>query len=487
MLNLKPLTILHSNDLHGDFLAKEIDKDLAGGVSLLSGYVQQQRKESPNLIYCIAGDMLQGSLIDSEFKGISTIQIMNVLSPDVVAIGNHETDYGLTHLLFLERCARFPIVNANIFIKNPLTRLFTPHKFIKIDGMRIMFIGLITADVMSSIKSDNLISSLININDAAAEVGRICNAYRNTDVDFTVLLTHIGFEEDKALAALLDPRWGVDVIIGGHSHTVLEQPALVNNILIAQAGVGTKHIGRFDVIVNTDTNSVHSFTWQLLPINEKNCPRDEAMELLLNSFKETTDQKYGSPLSRLRRKYTHPDRYRETELGNLFSDAFATMTSVDVFLYGSGSIRTEYMQPLVTLGELLQTVPFKGKLHQLVFTGAQLKQAWRYILREEAFTSDHTEFFQVSNRLRMTWSREKQDFDRFEFDGKPVVDERTFLVGLQSFHRDNIDTSLGIPLAEVLANGPEAIIATNEQEVLIEFFSENNFNRTAVDGRITVK
>ncbi|MDR2035136.1 MAG: bifunctional metallophosphatase/5'-nucleotidase [Coriobacteriales bacterium] len=486
MKNLKPLTILHSNDLHGDFMAEEIDKDLAGGVSLLSGYVQQQRKEAPNLIYCIAGDMLQGSLIDAEFKGISTIEIMNTLAPDVVTLGNHETDYGLTHLLFLERCARFPIVNANIFIKNPLTRLFTPHKFFKIDGMRIMFIGLITEEVMASIKSDNLISSLINVNDAAAEVGRICNAYRNIDVDFTILLTHIGFEEDKRLAALLDPNWGVDLIIGGHSHTILEEPVKINNILITQAGVGTKHLGRFDIIVNTDSNDVHSFSWQLLDINEKNCPKDEAMELLLSSYKEQTDEKYGHALSRLRRKYTHPSRYQETELGNLFADAFAAQTGVDLMLYGSGSIRTETMQPLVTLGVLLETVPFKGKLHQLIFTGAQLKQVWRHILREETFLSDHTEFFQLSHRLRIAWSRAKQDFECFEYDGKPVIDDATFLVGLQSFHRDNLETSLGITLEEVLANGSEAVIATNEQDVIIEYFSQHSMNRSRVDGRLTV-
>lgn len=486
MLNLKELTILHSNDMHGDFLAANVDEDLVGGMTLLSGYVQDQREKTHNLIYCIAGDMLQGSLIDTEFKGISTIEIMNTLAPDLVSLGNHETDYGLTHLLFLERCARFPIVNANIFIKNPYTRLFTPHKFIKKDGMRIMFIGLITEEVMAGIKSDNLISSLIDVQDAAAEVGRICNSYRNIDVDFTVLLTHIGFEEDKKLAALLDPNWGVDVIIGGHSHTILEEPVLVNNILIAQAGVGTKQIGRFDFVVNTDTNDVHSFTWELIPINDKTCPRDEAMELLLSNFKEQTDQKYGHVLGRLPRTLTHPSRYQETELGDLFADAFASMTGVDVMLLGSGSIRTVTMQPLVTLGEIMQTTPYHGKLYQLTLTGTQLKQAWRYILREEAFDGEHTEFFQVSERLHMTWNRQKQDFEIFEFDGSPVVGERTFLVALQDFHFSNIETSLGLSLEEIEANGEVVIIATDEQEVLIEYFSKYTPEREDIDGRLTI-
>ena len=137
MPELKKLTILHSNDLHGDFLAEEIDRQLIGGVSMLSGYVNQVRAEEQNSIYCIAGDMFRGSVIDSEFRGISTIEIMNMLSPDVVTIGNHEIDYGIAHLLFLEKCAKFPIINANLHITTNNARLFPSHHIFEIDGMRI--------------------------------------------------------------------------------------------------------------------------------------------------------------------------------------------------------------------------------------------------------------------------------------------------------------------------------------------------------------
>ncbi len=72
MKHLKKLTLLHSNDLHGDFLVEKVDDKLVGGVSMLSGYVNKVRREEENVIYAIAGDMFQGSLIDSEFKGVST-------------------------------------------------------------------------------------------------------------------------------------------------------------------------------------------------------------------------------------------------------------------------------------------------------------------------------------------------------------------------------------------------------------------------------
>ena len=78
MKNLKKLTLLHSNDMHGDFLAEEVDDNLVGGVSMLSGYVNKVRNEEKNTLYCIAGDMFRGSVIDSEFQGLSTIEIMNI-------------------------------------------------------------------------------------------------------------------------------------------------------------------------------------------------------------------------------------------------------------------------------------------------------------------------------------------------------------------------------------------------------------------------
>ena len=140
--NIKKLTILHSNDLHGDFLAEKIDEKLIGGVSMLSGYVGKVREEEQNTIYCIAGDMFRGSVIDSEFRGISTIEIMNMLAPDVVTIGNHEIDYGIAHLLFLEKCAKFPIINANLHIATNNARLFKSHLILEIDGMKILFIGI---------------------------------------------------------------------------------------------------------------------------------------------------------------------------------------------------------------------------------------------------------------------------------------------------------------------------------------------------------
>ena len=459
MKQTKKITILHSNDLHGDFLAEQVDKDLVGGVSMLSGYIEKIRAEEPNTIYAIAGDMFRGSVIDSEYKGLSTIEIMNALAPDVVTIGNHEVDYGIAHLLFIEKCARFPIINANLYIKNTPTRLFTPYKILRIDGMNILFIGIITQDVINQTKSESLVGSFVDTAAAAAEVGKICNAHNSIDIDFTVLLTHIGFEEDKHLAQQLDPAWGVDLIIGGHSHTLPDHAVEENGVVIAQAGTGTDQIGRFDIVVDTDNNCIDSYTWRTVPITAETCPRNPAMEKVLEQFTSQVDQKYSHVVGRFRRELTHPERTRETELGNLFAD-------------------------------IIEGFPYDDGVFMFKVTGRQLRQMLHYMMREEAF-SGHTEFYQLPSTLRLRYDRQKGDFDYFTYCGKEVgkeiSDDALFTVGLQNYHFRNMESFFNISYDTVCAIQKPRSVATSCQDILMEYFREHEMLDSVVDGRMTIK
>ena len=184
-------------------------------------------------------------------------------------------------------------------------------------------------------------------------MGKICNAYKDDDIDLTILLTHIGFESDKELAAMLEPEWGVDMIIGGHSHTILEQPAVVNDILIVQAGTGTDQIGRFDIIVDDDTNKIVAWQWQLIPVNDDLAQPDPALQKFIDSYKDVVDRKYGSIVCRFAQTLTHPRREEETPLGNLFADVFAARGGADVVFIGSGSIRGTELGPLGDAGRSL--------------------------------------------------------------------------------------------------------------------------------------
>ena len=473
MKRYKKLTLLHSNDLHGDFFSEETGDATIGGASRLSGYVSKVRAEEDNVIYAIAGDMFRGNIIDAEYKGISTIEIMNMISPDVVTIGNHETDYGLAHLLFLEKCARFPIINANLFIKTNMSRLFKPHHIVEIDGMKILFIGVVTEAVLANTKNEGLIGSFVDISEAAQEVGRICNTYNAIDIDYTVLLTHIGFEEDKKLAELLDPAWGVDVIIGGHSHTYIEKPEVVNNILIVQAGVGTDQIGRFDLVIDTQNNCTHKWKWECISINDKNSPRDLKLEELINGYKGETDLKYGRVITRLNRELTHPDRYKETELGDLFADILKDSLALDIMLLGSGSIRKEKLGPIVTVQDLSEIFPYDDSIHLVHVTGKQLKHMLLHMLRDEAFEGDHTEFYQFSDGLHVKYNLKIKTMEEFTFEGKKIKDDDEFKLGLQKYHYNNIEDGFDITLEELEKNGKSKIIATSCKDVLEEYLSAN--------------
>ena len=487
MKNLKKLTLLHSNDMHGDFLAEQIDERLVGGVSLLSGYVNKVRREEKNVIYAIAGDMFRGSVIDSEYKGTSTIGIMNLMGPDVATIGNHEVDYGLAHLLFLEKCADFPIINANLHIKSNGRRMFRPFWIAHIDGMKILFIGIITEEVLAATKNDELIGSFVDIGEAAREVDNICNAYNAIDIDFTVLLTHIGFEEDKKLAALLDPDWGVDVIIGGHSHTKLEEPAKVNDIYIVQAGTGTDEIGRFDIMVDTDLNAIDTFTWRMVPIDDMHCPRDEELERFIQHYKSVTSEKYDRIITRFSCELTHPKRNQETALGDLIADILRDSFGIDLMLMGSGAIRSYSLGPVVHYADLVECLPYDDAVYMLKVTGTQLERMIRHILRDEAFQGEHTEFYQFSHGMRIVWSRSGQVFRELTLDGEVLHADRLYSVAMQKYHYNNLKPFLNITLEEAEQNGKIRVLSTSARDVVEEYLTVNQHLSREVEGRLVVE
>ncbi len=482
------LTILHSNDMHGDFLAEAqgASGKLIGGLALLSGYIDQVRREEKNVIYAISGDMLQGSVIDSEFKGVSTIEIMNYLAPDVATLGNHEVDYGLPQLLFLEKMATFPIVNANLYIKKHHRRLMQPHVILDVDGYKVMFIGIITEAVMASIMKDSQIGTLVGLEDAAVEVGRICDAYKHDDIDLTVLLTHIGFESDKELAAMLNPEWGVDLILGGHSHTLLEQPESVNDILIAQANVGTDQIGRFDLTVSDEGNRIVDWKWELVPIVAGDIQPDANLEAFIDSYRQVVDAKYNTVLCRTAQKLTHPQRTTETALGNLFADIFAENANCQVALIGSGAIRLQEMGPVVTLRDLMQVFPYEDTFTRFTITGEQLGGIFSHIMRPENRTGEG-ECYQVNSGVRAVYNDSARQLEVLEVDGRPVEDAEPYTIGLVGYHVQNAEANLNLSFDALTALGGAKTAATSMHTVVEEYLrGHQNLNRQ-VEGRLVYR
>ncbi len=487
-MNTKRFTILHSNDMHGDFLA-ELEagtEDMVGGLSLLSGYINQVRAEEKNVIYTISGDMVQGSIIDSEYKGISTIEIMNYLSPDCASLGNHELDYGLPQLLFLDKMANFPIINANMYIKKYNKRLMMPYLIKNIDGFDILFIGIVTETVMDALKLDNHIGTFICLEDAATEIGRICDAYKNDDIDLTVLLTHIGLESDKQLAAILKPEWGVDIILGGHSHSYMEQPEVINNILIAQAAVGTNQIGRFDLLVDDDTNAIIDWKWQLIPIDSDHIKPDLELHKFIESYKSVVDAKYNTLLCRMSKVLTHPNREVETEIGNLIADIFAENANLDVSFIGSGSIRMKELGPVVTLKDLKQLFPYDDTFSRYTVTGAQLHAIFSHIMRKENRNGEG-ECYQVNRGVHAVYDEVFNRLVSLDIGDNPVELDQSYQIGLQSYHSTNSEENLGITMEDLSRLNPPKVLASSMQAVIDEYLREHQAIKRNVEGRLVYR
>lgn len=485
-MRTKKFTVLHSNDIHGDFLAqptKEQRKKYVGGLALLSGYINTVRGEEENVLYVIAGDMVQGSLIDAEYKGISTMEIINYLAPDVAALGNHEFDYGLPHLLFLEKMANFPIVNANLYIKQYNKRLMRPYLIINKAGFDVLFTGIITEKVIDSIRMDKLIGSFVTLEEASAEVGKITNAYKNDDIDLTILVTHIGIDSDVQLAKLLNPQWGVDMIIGGHSHTFMEHPLRVNNVLIAQGGTGTDQVGRFDITVDDDTNSIVDYTWKLVRIDSTRVTPDKMLEEYIGSFQKEVDRKYSTIVTKLAQQLTHPKREEETSLGNLIADAFGEIAESDVMLVGAGSVRVKEMGPLVTLRDLRSCFPYDDTLTKYTITGAQLKKIFAHIMRPDNRNGEG-ECYQVNAKVRAVYGDSRRNLVSLAVDGVPVSNTQWYTVCMQGFHFSNAAVYLNVTQEELTESGKTKVVATSAQQALEEYLRNHQNMKKTVEGRL---
>lgn len=480
------VTILHSNDMHGDFLA-EPDPVTAGievgGLALLSGYLRKVREEEDDVLYMIAGDMVQGSIIDLAYRGVSTVEIMNFLSPDVVTLGNHEFDYGLQQLLWLERLAAFPIVNANLYIKRPYRRLMKPFEVLDRNGFKVLVIGLITDQVIDALKGDSEVGTFISLEDARDEVGRVCNAHRAEDIPLTILLTHIGLESDVALAKLLDPAWGVDMIIGGHSHTAMDRPLEVNGIVVAQTGGTTNQIGRFDLVVDEETNAIREWTWRCVPLDSRTCDPDPQLDTFIDGYRADVDSRYNRVLAHFGTQHTHPQRVIETSLGNLTVDAIAERVKADVVLYGSGSIRSAALGPAVTLGNFMACYPYDDSILRLTVTGAALRRAFAHWMRPDNRTGEG-ECYQVGAGVEAVYDETRRTLAALSVRGVPVDDTATYTLALPNYHFQSADAFLALTGADLTAHGEPETVATSINDVLQGYFETHRNVQRKVEGRL---
>ena len=451
--DLKRITILHSNDIHGQFTGMTgEDGKLRCSLAQVAGFVAQTKKDNPNTLYCIAGDVFQGSLIDSDYQGLSTIDILNLIDIDVMSLGNHELDYGISHMLFAGRYANFDVINANFIVKSNRKHLFKPYYMVEIDGVVVLFIGLLTEHIIDQTRAEGLVGRYVTVADARDEIRRTYEVLekKGRKADVVVLLTHNGWDADLELARSLDEELDVDIIIGGHSHTYIDEPVVENGILVLQCGADNTHIGKLEFLYNKATDSVEDFSWEMIPVDEDHCPADKYVTAMINTYEYEINEKYSKMITTLKRPLDNYGRGNPTELGQLFADVFADALGLDIMCLASSSLRCYSLDADVTLENLREAYPYDGRIYCLEMSGKMLKRGIAHMMRPEVLEEWNETFFHFSKRLKIDYDFDSKKLN-VEIDGVPLEDDRMLEVGFQEFYLINSETGLGIRPEELIA------------------------------------
>ncbi|WP_420150487.1 bifunctional metallophosphatase/5'-nucleotidase [Spirosoma sp.] len=255
--NATSLTILHTNDVHSRLDPFPMDGSRnagKGGVARRATLIQKIRQEQKNLLLFDAGDIFQGTPYFNLYKGEPEILAMNQLGYDAGTIGNHDFDGGMDNMVTQFGKARFPFLIANYDFKNTAMDGKTmPYKLFEKDGIRVGVFGLgiqpeglIPKDAYREMK---YLDPVELGNDTAQKL-------RSTEkCDYVICLSHLGFKYNDATVSdnvLAAKTRNIDLIIGGHTHTFLDAPVVVNNldgqpVWVNQVGFAGIYLGRLDL------------------------------------------------------------------------------------------------------------------------------------------------------------------------------------------------------------------------------------------------
>lgn len=252
------LVILHTNDTHSQITPQVTGEGKGlGGYERREAYINKVRKEfgKKNVLLVDAGDFSQGSPYFSLFKGDVEIELLNALKYEVVCLGNHEFDNGQQELARRIGNAKFPVLCANYnFEESPLNGAVKPYTIVEKAGKKIGIIGLLCniKGVVSSkyLKGAEYVHPVKIMNSLALEL-------KNTHkCDLVIVLSHCGYyagrENNPGDEYLAVQSENVDIIIGGHSHTKLEDKVMFKNkagkdVMVVQDGEKGEYVGRIDL------------------------------------------------------------------------------------------------------------------------------------------------------------------------------------------------------------------------------------------------
>lgn len=392
------LTVMHTNDTHAHLA------DVAKRTTL----VNQVRAESGDSLLLDAGDVFSGDLYFTKWLGQADLEFMNYMGYDAMTFGNHEFDQGTLPLSEFVRNAKFPLLSSNIDFTNdanisPLLKApasmnayenngrttdvagVYPYITLDVNGHEVGVFGLTTEDTeQTSSPGDGVV-----FQEATAAATATVQAMQQAGIDKIIAITHLGYGRDQQLAEEVE---GIDLIVGGHTHTKLDAPEVVTDAVhqtptvIVQANEWGKFLGRVDVtfdkdgnvLTGQDPNGNERLTGRLIPV-DATVAEDPMAKSMLKPYNdaliEMQTEVIGATTVVLDGERQNV-RSGETNLGNFIADAMLAkgkaLKNAQISVQNGGGIRASIDEGDITMGELRTVMPFGNTLYVMDVTGAQL-------------------------------------------------------------------------------------------------------------------
>ncbi len=408
---------------------------MVGGFNELVHAVDSIKRVNANVLLLDGGDVMTGNPIsDIEYGGAqggALFELMNRTGYDAACPGNHDLDISQENLRALINVQRFPALSANLVDdNNRLPFGNEEYTIIERGGLRIGVFGLMFQSLASVVNQNNIIGVkvLSPVETAQRLVERL-----DPQTDLIVAVTHQGVKEDSIVAANVN---GLDVIVGGHSHTRLQQPKVVNGVVIVQAGSNCENLGILELKIANDAVTSHNGRLLQLWAREGRTTR---LSPLVDSLKTRIDTDFAEVIATLKEDWRRGGD-GETNIGNFVVNAMAEAASAEIGFTNSHGIRKDMAAGTVTKRDIYEILPFRNVLVTFQLSGKQLKEVMMYYLKRKPA-------IQMS-AVRCTWKKSSGGIEivSLTVHGKPVDDNKMYICATSDFFAGQSNQYIGMEI-----------------------------------------
>lgn len=477
------ITILQVNDVY-QFAPVDLGKN--GGLERVLTLRKKIMRESPHTLFLFSGDTISPSIESNTrqngkmLQGRQMIEAWNLVGLDYAAFGNHEFDYGPDVLLDRVRESNFRWLGANVWDKKT-GKLFadTPEFVVReFDGVKIGIFGILLPDtVKTSSPGDN-----VDIRQPCETAARVVPKIHAAGAQVIVALTHLSMAEDKQLARCS----GVDLIVGGHEHTLLE--SMAGRAPIFKMTSDARELGQIDLNISRSTGKLESIDWKVWQVNER-VEKDADFAPLL--------AKYGELLKSLEEVVGRTEvqldlasamvRTQETNMADFIADVYRQATGADVALLNGGSIRadSEIDPGNITRRDVLAILPYNNHIVKIQVTGAVLRAALEYGVASMGPGEQPGRFPQVSG-IRYVYDARLKPGARLTsvvVGGKPLDDKQAYTLATNDYVALKAGDGYGMFRGAKILLGIED--SPHEIDVLLKAIQSVPSIAPKIDGRIT--